>query len=62
MSNCPKCNQETVIMIYGNHWDYDTEYCTSRECDYEADLKTMTCYEEDGSIVVINLAEDDDED
>lgn len=61
MNNCPKCNNDTVIMIYGNLCDVDVEYCTNRECDYEADLKTMTCYEEDGSIVVMNLAEDEDE-
>ena len=31
MSNCPKCNKETVIKIYRNMWDTDVEYCTNKE-------------------------------
>lgn len=61
MKNCPKCKQETVIIIYGNMWDYDTEFCSNRECDYEADLKTTTCVEPDGSLYIIDGSEDEDE-
>lgn len=57
MNLCPKCNS-VVIMIYGNHRDYDTEFCSNRECDYEIDFETMTCVEEDGSLTIIQTNDD----
>lgn len=61
MSNCPKCNQDTVIKVNGDGWDWDRAWCCAIECDYDIELDTMTCHEPDGSTYIIHK-EDDDED
>lgn len=61
MKTCPKCKQDTVIIIYGNMWDVDFEFCSNRACHYEVELKTITSVEPDGSLYVIDVSEDEDE-
>ena len=38
---CPKCGS-TVIFIYGDMWDYDRQFCSNRDCDYEIEYDTST--------------------
>ncbi len=39
---CPKC-KAPIIFVHGGGWDYDIEYCSSRNgCDYEVEYETTT--------------------
>jgi len=38
---CPKC-KSVIIFIHGTGIDYDVEYCSSRECDYEVVYETSS--------------------
>lgn len=61
MSNCPKCNKDTIITVYGHMWDWDIEMCGSRDCDYEIELDISTCFEPDGSTYIIHKEYDDED-
>ena len=44
---CPKC-KSVIIFIHGGGWDYDVEYCSSRNgCDYEVEYETTTDIKDD---------------
>jgi len=59
---CPECKQNALITIYGNMWDWDIDLCHNRDCHYEVELDVMTCYEEDGTLIVLQKPIEDDED
>ena len=42
---CPKC-ESAVIFIPGGGWDYDQEFCSNRECDYEVEYDTSSYIED----------------
>ena len=42
---CPLCGA-TVLEMYGCGWDVDRLICSTRGCEYEKELKTMTYIEE----------------
>jgi len=47
LENVPK-NGFTVFSCFaGGGWDYDIEYCSNRECDYEIVYDTSTDIDED---------------
>ncbi len=47
---CPICGAK-LFRMWGDMWDWDRAVCPARGCDYDRELKTMTCNEIDGSIV-----------
>ena len=38
---CPKCGSD-VIFIHGDMWDYDRQFCSNRDCDYDIEYDTST--------------------
>ena len=45
---CPLCGATTLVM-YGCGWDVDRLVCSTRGCEYEKELDTITYLEEDGN-------------
>jgi len=45
---CPKCKSH-IIFIHSGGWDYDIEYCSNREYDYEVEYDTSTDINEDNN-------------
>ena len=43
---CPHHNKEMILM-YGCGWDYDRYLCGEVGCDYEIELDTSTCPDEE---------------
>ena len=42
---CPKCEAD-LVFIHGSGFDYDLEYCSVWNCDYELQYDTTTLVEE----------------
>lgn len=61
MSNCPKCNKDTIADMHGGGWDWDKKLCTNKECDYELELDISTCIEPDGSTYIMHKEYDDED-
>jgi len=61
MKNCPKCKQDSILILYGHMWDWDIEICINRDCDYEIELDISTCFEPDGSTYIIHKEYDDED-
>lgn len=54
---CPLCGATTLVM-YGCGWDVDRLVCSTRGCEYEKELDTITYLEEDGSLTIVEVAKD----
>ena len=54
---CPLCGA-TMLVMYGCGWDVDRLVCSTRGCEYEKELDTITYLEEDGSLTIVEVAKD----
>lgn len=53
---CPKCGSQLNV-YFGEMYDWDVISCSNYKCNYEKELDTTTCHEQDGRIYQIKKEE-----